>query len=54
MNNICYLDTSKMKRVIYRPDMYNLKTRKSEKVQTVRIKLSINSKTERFQRLINA
>ena len=45
-----YLDTSKMYCIIYRPDLYNLQTRKkSEKAQTVQIQLSINSNTTRSQ-----
>ena len=36
--------------VIYRPDLYNLQTRKnSEMVQTVQTELSVNSNTTRFQ-----
>ena len=49
MNNICYLDTSKMQRVIYRPDMYNVKTRKSEKVQTVESNFPLIAKLKDFK-----
>ena len=50
-----YLDTSKIKCIIYRPDLNNLQTRKrSEKVQTVQIELSINNDTTRSQIQINA
>ena len=36
--------------MIYKPDLYNLQARKkSEKVQTVQILLSINSNTTRSQ-----
>ena len=43
-----YPDTSQMQCIIYRPDLYNLQTRKkSEKVQTLQLELSINSNTTR-------
>ena len=52
---LVYLDTSEMKCSIYRPDFYNLQTRKkSEIVQTVQIELSIISNTTRSQKYIHA
>ena len=45
-----YLDLSKKLCIVYRPDLYNLQSRKkSAKVQKVQIEFSINSNITRSQ-----
>ena len=42
-----YLDTSKLKLIIYRPDLHNLQTRKKVKQQAMGAKkVSVNVKTK--------